>query len=531
MLVALAAAVRLWGLDFGLPNTQCRPDENLPALLALGFLRGDPNPHFFNWPSLYMYALAVLYLGYYLMGRAAGAFPALRQFASVTQLDWTPFHLIGRGLSALLGTATVVVVYRLASCLFSRATGLVAAFFLSLCFLHVRHSHFGVMDVPVTLFAMWSMLFLVRGHFDRRGRDFVFAGVLGGLATATKYNAVALLVPALASAGIHLVDARAQGARGLDCRLVLFAAAFAAAFVAGTPFAVLDPRHFLTGLVAEARNVRVGPGIDLGPGWIHHLRVSLRYGLGWPLLLAGGLGFVVLWVQDWRRAALVSAFPVTYYAVAGGSHTVFARYAVPLAPFLCVSAAALVVTLAGALPGRGPLRAAATVTLALAVVLPSAWSVVRFDRLLARTDSRLLAARWMEEHVPGGSSILQTGSPYGQVQLGWRRRAQPGYARWSYDPGRRVFLSRGRVVDGLPEWIIVQESPLVLYSETPAFVSGLVGGGSYTLVQAFRALDMDAPGNVFDQQDAFFLPLAGFHRIHRPGPNLYIYRRSDVVVR
>src|SRR5207249_10565981 len=208
------------GLDFGLPNTQCRPDENLAALLALGFLRSGPNPHFFNWPSLYMYALAVLYLVYYLVGRAAGGFPTLGQFASVTQLDWTPFLLISRGLSAFLGTATVVVVYRLASRLVSRATGLVAAFFLSLCFLHVRHSHFGVMDVPVAFFVMWSMLFLVRGHFERRARDFVLAGVLGGLATATKYNAVVLLVPAVVSAGIHLVDARARGARGLDCRLV-----------------------------------------------------------------------------------------------------------------------------------------------------------------------------------------------------------------------------------------------------------------------------------------------------------------------
>ena len=161
--------------------------------------------------------------------------------------------------------------------------------------------------------------------------------------------------------------------------------------------------------------------------------------------------------------------------------------------------------------------------------LPSACSVVRFDRLLARTDSRLLAARWIEEQVPPQSSILQTGSPYGQVQLGWGRRT-PGYQRWTYDSGRRVFLAHGRVTDGLPEWIVVQESPLVLYSETPAFVSGLVGGG-YTLVRAFQALDMDAPGNVFDQQDAFYLPLAGFHGIRRPGPNLYVYRRRDTAAR
>jgi hypothetical protein len=31
--------------------------------------------------------------------------------------------------------------------------------------------------------------------------------------------------------------------------------------------------------------------------------------------------------------------------------------------------------------------------------------------------------------------------------------------------------------------------------------------------------------HVYDQQDAFCLPLAGFSGVGRPGPNLYVYRR------
>jgi hypothetical protein len=32
-------------------------------------------------------------------------------------------------------------------------------------------------------------------------------------------------------------------------------------------------------------------------------------------------------------------------------------------------------------------------------------------------------------------------------------------------------------------------------------------------------------GAVFDRQDAFFLPIAGFSGVERPGPNVSIYLR------
>jgi hypothetical protein len=47
---------------------------------------------------------------------------------------------------------------------------------------------------------------------------------------------------------------------------------------------------------------------------------------------------------------------------------------------------------------------------------------------------------------------------------------------------------------------------------------------NYDLTKAFIALDPRAKGNVFDRQDRFYLPFAGFHGVARPGPNLYVYR-------
>jgi hypothetical protein len=50
----------------------------------------------------------------------------------------------------------------------------------------------------------------------------------------------------------------------------------------------------------------------------------------------------------------------------------------------------------------------------------------------------------------------------------------------------------------------------------------------YTPLYAVDAHDMWAKGPVYDWQDEFYLPLAGFSDILRPGPNLTIYVRPDL---
>src|SRR4026207_2407584 len=75
LLVAAAAAglaVRFWGLKFGLPVVYSRPDELLLIGVVIGFFRGDPNPHFFEYPTLYLYVLAGVYCLFYARSLLAG---------------------------------------------------------------------------------------------------------------------------------------------------------------------------------------------------------------------------------------------------------------------------------------------------------------------------------------------------------------------------------------------------------------------------------------------------------------------------
>ena len=62
IVLVIAGLARCWGIGFGLPHTECRPDETTILRIALKFGTGDLNPHFFRYPTLYMYVLSCLYI-------------------------------------------------------------------------------------------------------------------------------------------------------------------------------------------------------------------------------------------------------------------------------------------------------------------------------------------------------------------------------------------------------------------------------------------------------------------------------------
>jgi len=523
-IVALAAVARFWGLAFGMPHVQARPDELILSDISRTLLRGDPNPHFFDYPSLFMYVVAGLDYVYYLFGRGVGWFSTLDQFINSWLTQWTPFFLMARALSATAGTITVVAVAQLATLISDRRTGLVAAFCLALAFLHVRDSHFGVTDVSMTLFIVLSVSAVLVGHVagdDTSGglRWFALGGVAAGVGAAFKYSASVAVAPAIVAAAIASWDARRVRARGL----LAFIAASCLAFAAGSPFVLLDGGASFRDIVGVAQHVATAHnGLELGPGGIYHLTFSLRYGLGIPLLVAGIVGLGLLAVSTWRVGALVVAFPVAYWFVLTPSRTVFVRYALPVVPFLCVGAAVALVALARRIEARFALPGGAVAALlAVVVVVPSAYSVIQIDRLFATVDNRLVVADWLRTHAMPGHSMYLAGSSSARpvVELEGQRL----FRYFDYAGGE--FTERGMPVTRLPDWLVLPETGVPEYSDGPPAVKRLAEE-RYVLAGVFAAMDLSV--NLFDRQDAFYYPYAGFQRARRGGPNYFVYvRRPD----
>lgn len=523
MLIATGLALRVWGLTFGLPNVYARPDELFLIGKAIEFLGGNPNPKFFDYPTLYMYALAGVFYLYYLRGAVAGWFGSIEDFVAGWKTNFVPLFLTGRAMAAVLGTATIGVVHAIAAPLFGTSAGLLSALFMTVAFLHVRDSHYATTDAPMAFFIMCAMLAIVRVYRHRRASDARLAGFLAALAMGTKYNAVMLAAPMIVVEVLHAWPLRHDWRRVLrETHLFRMAIPFILLFLAGSPYLILDHRTALEHLrmLQESTTTGMTPPELLGRGWTYHLPHSLWYGLGWPLLFSGLAGMVWMAARQPALAAVLASFPIAYYVVAGGGYNVFVRYMIPVVPFLCIFAGYLVAEVARAVASRGrapqPVVAA---MLGIVVAMPSAVSAVRFDRLLTQEDSRLIAGRWIDERVSAGASMFLSGNRYGHANVDFLR-----YRLFEFDHRAKAFTERRRPTSELPEWIVVQRSELP-YSHVPDVVERLLST-DYELVHTVRAY---APGadNFYDIQDGFYLPFGGFRRVVRPGPNIQIYRRRS----
>jgi hypothetical protein len=307
--------------------------------------------------------------------------------------------------------------------------------------------------------------------------------------------------------------------------MAIVAAAFAAGFVVGTPYAVLDAHAFRDGLAAQMTRLTEGHGVRIERVWLRHLTFSLFYGVGWPVLAAGVIGMAWLAVTDWRRAALVFSFPVVYFAVIGSGHTAFIRYVTPLVPFLCIGAAVVVdyaLHAGGATTWTDRRRAWATLGVVLVMALPSTMTVVRFDRLLTRVDTRVQAAEWLRGALQPEQSVYESGASYARPHYAWG--GSVNVVETEFDERRAAFLTpSGQAIE--PDWIVLAESPLRLYTPVPGTLRGVLTS-RYERVAQFQPSREPEPESIFDRQDAFFLPFSDFESRERPGPTLSIYKRT-----
>src|SRR5262249_45592468 len=109
-------------------------------------------------------------------------------------LPW--MMLLGRGLSAVAGAATVAVIYRVGRDAGGPRVGLVAAVLLAFDFLHVPDSHPPQTEALLALGVLVSIWLIARWAEQRTPRSAVIAGLAVGVATGFKYNAILLLVAA-----------------------------------------------------------------------------------------------------------------------------------------------------------------------------------------------------------------------------------------------------------------------------------------------------------------------------------------------
>jgi hypothetical protein len=434
----LSLALRLWGIKQGLPYSYNSDEASHFVPIAVGFLGGDLNPHYFLNPPAYTYLLyAVLVLWY---GGGHGL-----HHAFVT--DPTAVYVVARVVAAVLGTVAVWLTYLAGARLFGRWAGVLAAAVLGLAFLPVFYSHLALNDSPVlapVALALVGVAGIVRrvrdsstnfgaecptgGHespkFARQAVDYAVAGLGIGLAAATKYTGGFILLCLLVAAAFDArTDRRAAGQR-----VAIGLAVALAAFVIADPYAVLNHHAFLSGLSYQASAVGTSKlGASTSNGWLYYLW-TFTWGLGWvPALAALAGGALLIARRRAIEAAVLLPAIVLYVVYIGAQERFFGRWLMPIIPLVAVLAAFAVAEALVWARRRLPAAALAAAAVGAAVLLlgQSVAADVHDDLVLSRPDTRNLARAWMVRHIPAGSRLVI--EPVVPGNWGSRWRQYPTY--------------------------------------------------------------------------------------------------------
>ena len=421
-ILALAIALRLPAIDFGLPGLY-DPDEPIFMLAALKLLNGPTlNPGWFGHPgTTTIYSLGVIDLGVLGFGRLTGHFADSQAFARAIYADPGVVVLPGRFFILACGIVCVFLTYLIGKRVFGPAVGLVAAMMLATDPLHVRYSQIIRTDMHATVFVLLCVLAAIA--IVRRGRlsNYLWASAAAAFACATKWPTAAVVVVIIGACVTRMIDHPDERRRQARYLTLAATAAPLALFVA-SPYLFLDYHTVLSNLTGEVQHHHLGA---TGQGFFGNIAWyvgdPMRYALGLAGLALGTVGAVIAVHESSIFRATLAPVMLVLFGLLAAQSMIWARWIVPLLPFLSIVAALAIVRIAQWVQARLGRRYGMAVGAGalLAVVVPTLIAT-RADAVERQNDTRRLAVVWARKHIPTGSTVIVEHFALDMLGHGWR---------------------------------------------------------------------------------------------------------------
>jgi len=417
LILAAGGLARFYNLAWGAPYYHFHIDEHIvfagADMIARSVNEAAMSPKFFMYSPGPMYVLIAVRWVYETVTRHPLVLNVFH--------DEVVFMVLGRAISATIGTLTILVVWRLARRVGGAAAGLFAAALTAFGVLHLRESHFFTVDIPMTFFSTLTVYALLpvleRGISWKRDAA---VGLSFGAAILCKYTAI-FLAPVIGLAYVLAgpLDLVSMGKRAV--RAIVPGAIGLAFFLAVDPLPILyyakfrqDIRDWVTAPLTGAwKPIWTAQFTDVVSPHMYWFTNILWWGLGPAFEIAGVAG--VIWClvrlrqgyggqvrlgQGYGRQVAAAAV-VSYFLVAGGTITPFARYGVPLVPLLAVPAGVLLADLTTNPRWRRLGIAAAALT-----VMTTALYAAAYMHVFIAPDARLTASSYVMHRVPQGANVL-----------------------------------------------------------------------------------------------------------------------------
>ncbi|MBT5831995.1 MAG: tetratricopeptide repeat protein [Candidatus Latescibacteria bacterium] len=360
----------------------------------------------------------------------------VRTFALIT--DTTPFtdttvrftHLTARSISALLGSLTIFLTFLIGRKFINTHMGLLSAFFLAFCTGHIQQSHYYTVDISLTFWitlALYIALQLPKSHT----RLYIAFGVVIGIAAGTRLVGVWMGIPFVLVHLLHISQRNSETEKqdtllSLNFSLLRSSVVWKKIAIAVTtgvalllicePFLILDPTLFFSD--DDAR--RLIPSMQIARGEIVHIWTLydfsttpflfyfthlLRDALGYPLECVALLGIIFTIYKRSTTGLILLGWLVPYFLLVGGLHTKPIRYTTPMLPTLCILGAYASLMIGQWLQTHLKLKWAIALP-SILIAVPTLIYALTFTSIYHQEDSRILAARWIDQNIPQNASVL-----------------------------------------------------------------------------------------------------------------------------
>ena len=346
VIILLAALVRGFRSKFGLPYLYYY-DEPLIASDALRMLKtGDFKPQQYYYGSILTYLSLVVDIFHYLYlmtqsPDAAYGLESLEQIeVAVDGFRWgishPTFYLWDRLLIALMGTATVALVYYIAKEISGIWAGLLAMVLLATLQFHIDFSSVVSSNAPVAFFTVLTVAFSVLYLKEEKPIFLILALITSGVAGSIKYNAViAVLIPMFAL----MISAISRSESYRSWYWVLVPVVPTITFLICIPYALLDLPKFLSDVAWTIRAYKVSgwEGQEIGkglPNLTYQIDMIIK-NVGIFAAIISLFGLFAMMLK--RKAWVILVFPLAYLLFMSGTRLTFHRNYVVIYPFVAIA--------------------------------------------------------------------------------------------------------------------------------------------------------------------------------------------------
>lgn len=419
IILIFALAIRAFGFYPGHPNDH--PDELMSYASAIEMiLNNDLDPRRYDYPSgvpliHYLFFKSFVlppifykiflfdpksFLLYFLPNSDFMKDNRVLIFgkSDVLFLFWSRF------LTAILGTASVYLVYEIGKRLFNKYTGLAAAFFLAFNYRHVLSSHLALSDVPNSFFVLLATFFsLLLFEKDSKIR-YLLCGLSIGLSFSMKYQ----IFPLFPFIFVHLIWVlkRKDILRLIHPYFILSLLLVPAVFIILNPYFFLHLKEALS--IVEYVSLRYGRGASRFN--LYAVLFLYKWGIGVLPFLTICIGFIFACIKTPVKALFLLSYIgiflyVFLYYMSGGTYVRNFTTVIPLLMIFAGFGFVFLVSLFQKILNKNMI----IILSVLSLVIINADSIKNSFVLsinYIKPWNREVLAKWASDYVPNNSIII-----------------------------------------------------------------------------------------------------------------------------